>query len=285
MVDLVALALTLAGVVALYAGAEALVAGAGRLAIGFGLRAATVGVTVIAFATTSPELFVAIVGALEVSTDVGLGAIVGSNVANVGLVLGLTAVIRPLSVGERVMRRHVPFMVLAALLLYALGLDGQLGRFDGIVMLVTLVAFTGMLVYSVNTDSGPGVADPGAGEGIGVRDVGLVLAGLVGLIVGSQWLVSGGTALLSALGFSDLFVGLTVLALGTSLPELAASVVGALRGHAEFAVGNVVGSNIYNVLAVLGLVALIVPIPIATQTLRFELPVMIGFTLALVAVM
>ncbi|WP_254767217.1 calcium/sodium antiporter [Salinilacihabitans rarus] len=273
------------GVVALYGGAELLVAGAGRLAIGIGLRAATVGVTVIAFATTAPELFVATIGALDVSTDVGLGAIVGSNVANVGLVLGLSALIRPLSISDAAMRRHVPFMVLAALLLLGFAVDGRIGRLEGAVFLLVLSAFTAYLVYSLNANPAPLPDHPEAGDGASARDVALVLAGLVALVIGSRWLVRGGTGLLLGMGFSELFVGLTVLALGTSLPELAASAVGALRGETSFAVGNVVGSNIYNVLAVLGLVALIVPISVSPSTVRFELPAMVAFTLVLVAMM
>ncbi|EMA38575.1 calcium/sodium antiporter [Halobiforma nitratireducens] len=277
--------LLLAGVVALYAGAELLVAGAGQLALGIGLRAATVGVTVIAFATTAPELFVSTIGALEVSTDVGLGAILGSNVANIGLVLGVAALIRPLSVDEAVMRRHVPFMVLAAFLLLAVGANGRIGRLEGAIFLLVLTAFTGYLIHWANVDPAPEVDDPDAGQGIVVKDVALVIGGLIALVVGSRWLVSGGTGLLSALGFSDLFIGLTVLALGTSLPELAASVIGAVRDETGFAIGNVVGSNIYNILAVLGIVALITPIEIAPSTLRFELPALVVFTLVLVAMM
>ncbi|RQG94336.1 calcium/sodium antiporter [Natrarchaeobius chitinivorans] len=274
-----------AGVVALYAGAELLVAGAGRLALGIGLRAATVGVTVIAFATTTPELFVATIGALDVSTDVGLGAVLGSNIANIGLVLGVAALIKPLSVSETVMRRHVPFMVFAAFLLFVLGIDGVIGRLEGAIFLFTLAGFTGYLLYYVGADPAPIADEPDAGEGIEPRDVALVLGGLVALVVGSRWLVAGGTELLSTLGFSELFIGLTVLALGTSLPELAASVVGAIRGETAFAIGNVVGSNIYNVLAVLGLVAIVTPISIAPSTLRFEFPVLIVFTVVLVGMM
>lgn len=273
------------GVVALYAGAELLVAGAGRLALGIGLRAATVGVTVIAFVTTAPELFVATIGAIDVSTDIGLGAVVGSNIANIGLVLGLAALIKPLSVSETVMRRHVPFMIVAALLLVALGANGTIGTLEGAILLLVLAGFTGYLLHFVNADPAPIGDDPAAGNGIELRDVALVIGGLIALVIGSRWLVSGGTTLLSALGFSDLFIGLTVLALGTSLPELAASVVGALRGETAFAIGNVVGSNIYNILAVLGLVALITPIEISPSTLRFELPIMVVFTLVLVGMM
>ncbi|WP_436343037.1 calcium/sodium antiporter [Natronorubrum sp. FCH18a] len=279
------LVLLAAGVVALYGGAELLVAGAGRLALGIGLRAATVGVTVIAFATTAPELFVSTIGALNVSTDIGLGAVIGSNIANIGLVLGLAALIKPLRISPIVMRRHVPFMMFAAVLLVVLGANGTIGRLEGTILLLVLAGFTAYLVYYVNADPAPMADDPDAGEGIALRDVALVVGGLIALVVGSRWLVSGGTGLLSAFGFSDLFIGLTVLALGTSLPELAASVVGALRGETEFAIGNVVGSNIYNILAVLGIVALITPIDIATSTLRLELPVLVVFTIVLVAMM
>jgi cation:H+ antiporter len=273
------------GIVALYGGAELLVAGAGRLALGIGLRAATVGVTVIAFATTAPELFVSTIGALNVSSDVGLGTVVGSNIANIGLVLGISALIKPLQISDRVLRRHVPVMVLAAILLVALGANGRIGRLEGVVFLLVLAGFTAGILYSISGESPPMVDEPDAESGASVRDIALVVGGLVALVVGSRWLVAGGTSLLSALGVSDLIIGLTVLALGTSLPELAASVVGAVRGKTAFAVGNVVGSNIYNVLAVLGVVALITPIEVRPSTLRFELPIMVAFTVALVGLM
>ncbi|KDE60433.1 cation transporter [Halostagnicola sp. A56] len=282
---LVPIALLVVGIVALYAGAELLVAGAGRLALGVGLRAATVGVTVIAFATTAPELFVAITGVFDVSTDIGLGTVLGSNVANIGLVLGVSALIKPLSVSEVAMKRHVPFMVLAAVLLVGVGVDGVIGRLEGTLLIAVLAGFTVYLVYSTNADQTPAVDEPGSGDGIALKDVAFVLAGLIALVVGSQWLIEGGTGLLEAFGFSELFIGLTVLAIGTSLPELAASAIGAARGETEFAIGNVVGSNIYNVLAVLGIVALITPIQIATSTIQFEFPALIVFTLVLVAMM
>ncbi|WP_255170282.1 calcium/sodium antiporter [Natrononativus amylolyticus] len=274
-----------AGAAALYGGAELLVAGAGRLALGLGLRAATVGVTVIALATTAPELFVATIGALDVSADIGLGAIVGSNIANIGLVLGIAALIRPLQVSPVVLRRHVPFMVLAAVLLLAFGANGRIGRLEGAVFLLVLAGFTGYLLYWVNADPAPAVDHPGAYDGVAGRDVALVLGGLLALVVGSRWLITGGVGLLSAMNVPDLVIGLTVLALGTSLPELAASVVGAIRDETAFSIGNVVGSNIYNVLAVLGVVSLVVPIQVAPSTLRFELPAMVAFTLLLVGMM
>ncbi|XVH32194.1 calcium/sodium antiporter [Haloferacaceae archaeon DSL9] len=284
--DFVPYVLLLAGgVICLYGGAELLVSGASNLALGLGLRAATVGVTVIAFATTAPELFVATIGALNVSSDIGLGAVVGSNIANIGLVLGVSALIRPLTISKTVMRRHVPFMVFAAVLLVVFGANGTISRLEGGLFLLTLVGFTAYLLYSVNADPAPHLATAETRDAVAPRDAGLVVGGLVLLLLGSRWLISGGTGLLESMGFSQLFIGLTVLALGTSLPELAASAVGAIRGETAFSIGNVVGSNIYNIVAVLGIVAVIVPISISPATLRFELPVMIAFTVLLIPLM
>ena len=274
------------GAALLYLGAELLVQGASDLALAIGLKASTVGVTVVAFATTTPELFVSLLGAITVSTDTGLGAIVGSNVANIGLVLGVSALIRPLDISETVLRRHVPFMVLAALLLVGLGWDGRIGALDGIVLLATLVGFTVVIMRRIRqTQSTITDAERQGMPDAKRRDVAAVGGGLVALVLGSRWLIDGGQSLLAAAGFSDLFVGLTVLALGTSLPELAASVVAAIRGEAEFSVGNVVGSNIYNILAVIGIVALVTPISVSSGVREFEFPALLAFTALVVGLM
>jgi len=275
-----------AGIVLLGGGAEALVRGASRLALGFGLRAATVGVTVIAFATTAPELFVALLGAVTVSTDVGLGTIVGSNLSNLGLVLGVAALIRPLEVSETVLRWHVPFTVGAALLLVAVGADGAVSPVDGGILLAALAGFT-LVVFrrirltqaSLAPDALDDAPDPG------LQEVALVGGGLFALLAGSRWLINGGRGLLAAAGVPDLVIGLTVLALGTSLPELAASVVAALRSEASFSVGNVVGSNVYNVLAVIGVLPFVSPVSVSTGVRRFEFPALVVVTLLSVGLM
>ncbi|SNR22826.1 calcium/sodium antiporter [Halorubrum vacuolatum] len=280
------LLLLAAGVILLYLGAESLIKGAADLALAVGLKASTVGVTVVAFATTAPELFVAIVGAATVSTDIGLGAIVGSNIANIGLVLGIAALIRPLDVSETVLRNQVPFMVVAALLLVALGWNGRIGRPEGVVLLVALAGFTLVVIRRIQrTQSGITAAERDAMPDARPRDVGLVVVGLVALVAGSQWLISGGRGLLSAAGFSDLFIGLTVLAIGTSLPELAASVVAAVRDETSFSIGNVVGSNIYNVLAVIGILAILTPIQVSAGVRAFEFPVLVAITVLVVGLM
>ena len=280
------LVLLAAGVGLLYLGAELLVSGARELALAIGLKASTVGVTVVAFATTAPELFVAVLGALTVSTDIGLGAIVGSNIANVGLVLGVAALIRPLEVSDTVLERHVPFMILAAFLLVALGWDGRIGPREGVVLLVALVGFTVVVLRRIQrTQAGITAVEREGMPDASPRDVAAVVGGIVALVLGSRWLIEGGRELLAAAGFTDLFIGLTVLAIGTSLPELAASVVAAVRDEASFSVGNVVGSNIYNVLAVIGILALVAPVEVSAGVRAFEFPALIAFTVLLVGLM
>ncbi len=283
---LVQAGLLVAGVVLLYVGAEMLVKGASEVALGFGLKPVTVGVTVIAFATTAPELFVAIVGAVTVSTDIGLGAIIGSNIANIGLVLGIAAMIRPVDVSASVLRYQVSFMLLAALLLVGLGWDGQIAWPGGTVLLAVLVGFTAVIGRQIR-DNQAAVTDADLADtpDPGITEVALLIGGLGALVFGSRWLISGGRGVLVAAGVSDLVIGLTVLAIGTSLPELAASVVSAVRGEASFSVGNVVGSNIYNIVAVIGILAVLEPISVAPGIKTFEFPVLIGFTVVVIGLM
>ncbi|KTG25107.1 calcium/sodium antiporter [Haloferax profundi] len=284
-------ALLVAGIVALYLGAEALVEGASRLAIGLGLRAAIVGVTIVAFATTTPELFVAVLSGLGYSSDLGLGAIVGSNIANIGLVLGISALIQPMGVSTATLRRHVPFMIAAAVALVALGMDGNLSALDGGILLVILVVFTAFLLYRARSAK----ADAIGTDEIDIEDEDTVSAqfkdvlylgvGLLLLFIGSNWLIQGGKGLLEAYGFSTRFIGLTILAFGTSLPELAASVISAVRGESEFSIGNVVGSNIYNVVAVLGILAIMVPVNVPASTISLDFPALLAFTFGVILLM
>jgi len=279
------LALLLAGVALLYAGAELLVAGARDLALAVGLKAATVGVTVVAFATTAPELFVAVLGGLTVSTDIGLGAILGSNVANIGLVLGAAALIRPLDVSEAALRRDVPFMLLAVALLVGFGWNGQIGSVEGGALLAAL-GFTLVVLRRVRrTQSAITASERDGMPDATIREVAAVVGGLIALVAGSNWLIAGGRSLLAAAGFSDLFIGLTVLAIGTSLPEFAASVVAAARDEGTFSVGNVLGSNIYNILAVIGILAVLSPIEVGPGVRAFEFPALLAFTLVAAGMM
>lgn len=279
----------LLGIVFLYVGAELLVGSASALALGWGVKAATVGVTVIAFATTAPELFVSTIGSLNASDGIALGNIIGSNIANIGLVLGASALLRPMDVDREIIRQHGPFMVAAAVALVVLGLDGRLSLLDGGILIAILAGFTAYLIYQSRQGNDDILPDDFEVETENVdanwRDGLMLLGAGIVLLIGARALIFGGRGILVAFGYSDLFIGLTIIAFGTSVPELATSVVSALRGESEFSVGNVVGSNIYNVLAVIGLVALIVPIRVSPSTIGFEFPVMLGFTFGALGLM
>jgi cation:H+ antiporter len=286
---LVDAAILLAGIVLLYLGAELLVSAASALALSHGVTAATVGVTVVAFATTAPELFVSSVGGLTADDSIALGNIVGSNITNIGLVLGTAAFLRPMDVDKDLLYQHGPFMLAAAVALVVLSLDGRLAAFDGGVLLAMLAAFTGFLYYqSQQSDDVKLPEDVEMDEdntSASTRDYVALVGAIALLLAGSRSLIIGGRGVLQAWGFSDLFIGLTIIAFGTSVPELATSVVSALRDEADFSIGNVVGSNIYNVLAVIGIVSFIVPITVQQSTISFELPVMLAFTLGALALM
>jgi cation:H+ antiporter len=286
---LVDAAILLAGIVLLYLGAELLVSAASALALSYGVTAATVGVTVVAFATTAPELFVSSIGGLTADDSIALGNIVGSNITNIGLVLGTAAFLRPMDVDKDLLYQHGPFMLAAAVALVVLSLDGRLAAFDGGVLLAMLAAFTGFLYYqSQQSDDVKLPEDVEMDEdntSASTRDYVALVGAIALLLAGSRSLIIGGRGVLQAWGFSDLFIGLTIIAFGTSVPELATSVVSALRDEADFSIGNVVGSNIYNVLAVIGIVAFIVPITVQQSTISFELPVMLAFTLGALALM
>lgn len=279
----------LGGILLLYLGAELLVDSASSLAVGYGIAPATVGVTVVAFSTTAPELFVSVVGGIGISSDIGLGNIIGSNIANLGLVLGASALVQPLSVDSKLLWRHGPFMLAAAVLLVVLGSDGTLGQFDGAGMLALLAVFTGYMIYQSRSADDEVVPDEMQVESesgsVSARQLALLAGAGVCLLGGSIGLVQGGTGLLRSFGFGDLFIGITIIAFGTSLPELATSLVSSFRDEAEFSVGNVVGSNIYNVLAVIGLLAIVHPLSVNANVQTFHFPVMLAFTVGAMALM
>lgn len=279
----------LGGILFLYLGAELLVKSASKLAVGVGIAPATVGVTVVAFATTAPEMFVSMLGGIGIADEIGLGNILGSNIANIGLVLGASALVQPLAVDRDVLLKHGPFMFLAAVLLVVLGMDGSVSSLDGAAMLAVLAGFTGFMLYdsrkSEEASMVEGEVDLDEDDSAGLRDGLILLASGAFLLGGSMGLLEGGTGLLQSYGFSNLFIGLTVIAFGTSLPELATSLVSAIRGEAEFSIGNVIGSNIYNILAVIGLLAVVNPITVGANVQTFHFPVLIGFTVVAIGLM
>lgn len=279
------------GVGALVVGAEGLVRGAARLAARTGLSPVIIGLTVVAFGTSAPELAVSMGAAIRDEADLAVGNVVGSNIANVLLVLGLAAVAGGgLMVAQRIVRIDVPIMIVLSIAVFALGYDGQLSRWEGLAFVLTLIGYLTWTVVSARRSDEPDVADEydealseeKLRESSPIADVGFVLAGLVLLVVGSSALVEAATDIASTLGVSELVIGLTVVAVGTSLPEIATSVLAAARGQRDLAVGNAVGSNLFNILAVLGITALVSPsaLPIPDGAISLDIPVMIAVAIA-----
>lgn len=274
----------------LVAGAELLVRGASRLAVAVGISPLVVGLTVVAFGTSAPELAVTAGAAWSGAADVALGNVVGSNIGNVLLILGLSAAVAPLEVSQRLVRLDVPLVIGASVLTLLLALDGSIGRVDGLLLFGGIVAYTVFAIRqsrreaaAVRTEYAEAVGREEAAPRLRpLRDAVAIGAGLVLLIVGARWLVTGAVAAAAALGVGELVIGLTIVAVGTSLPELATSVLAAVRGQRDIAVGNVVGSNLFNLLAVLGLGSAIAPggVPVARTALTFDLPVMIAVAVA-----
>ena len=271
----------------LYFGAEWLVRGASALALRFGLSPLVIGLTVVAFGTSAPELVVSVGTALEGRGALAIGNVVGSNIVNVALILGLTVLIRPAPVKTQLLRLDVPLMVGASVLLLVLLLDGTLGRAEGALLVAGLVAYTGFNVRQSRREQAAqaGLAEAlPAPSGSAGRDAAWVGAGLVLLVVGARLFVGGAVALAGAAGFSEALIGLTIVAVGTSLPELATSVVAALRNEGDIAVGNVVGSNVFNVLGILGVSALLAPLERQGIAL-FDLGAMLALAILLVPLM
>ncbi|MFH2203019.1 MAG: calcium/sodium antiporter [Elusimicrobiota bacterium] len=272
-----------AGLGGLIVGAEVLIRGGSRLAAIWGLRPIIIGLTVVAFGTSAPEAVVSVLAGLREQSDVAMGNVVGSNIFNIAAILGLASLIRPLAVQADSIRREVPFAVGSAVLLWVLCIDGRLGVLDGLLLLGCFAFFNAMVFRWVRSADEANTRERGSG---GVRSSGgLCLLGLALLVAGAHWFVDGSVALARAWGVSELFIGLTIVAAGTSLPELATSVMGAVRGKDDLAIGNVVGSNIFNILLILGLAAMIHPLTVAPSLLRRDIPVMIALTLVLVPVM
>jgi cation:H+ antiporter len=283
--------LLVGGLLLLIAGGELLVRGASKLALSLGISPLVVGLTVVAFGTSSPELAVSVQAVNAGNVDIALGNVVGSNIFNVLFILGLSALITPLVVDAQMIRQEVPVMIGASLLLCAMVLDGGLGRAEGVALTVLLVAYTVLLVWQSRRETqalrdeyaaeSHVAAATGSRTGLPLQ-LGLIAAGLVLLVFGSRWLVEAATTIARAFGISELVIGLTIVAAGTSLPEVAASITAALRGQRDIAVGNVVGSNTFNILGVLGISASIsqAPLPVSDAMRSFDLPVMLAVAIA-----
>ncbi len=282
----------IAGLVFLVIGAELLVRGASRLAAALGISPLVIGLTVVAFGTSAPELAVSVKAALNDQAGIAIGNVVGSNIFNVLFILGISALIIPLVVSKQLIKFDVPLMIFLSVSVLLFALDGKFSRIEGIIWFSGLLAYITFLIYNSRRDSRKAAEaiDPEVAELLGdpsekqawAKNIGFIVIGLVLLVLGSRWLVDAAVIFAKYLGVSEVVIGLTIVAAGTSLPEVVTSIIAAIRGERDIAVGNVVGSNIFNIMAVLGVASIVAPagIPVEVSTLRFDIPVMIAVALA-----
>ncbi len=284
-----AILLFLLGLFFLIIGAEALVRGASRLATILGISPLVIGLTVVAFGTSSPELAVSIKSALSSQSNIALGNVIGSNIFNILFILGLSSLIVPLVVAQQLIRLDVPLMIALSAIVLILSLDENLSRGDGFILLVGLISYVWFLIYQSRRET-IAVKDEYTKKfevkrllkSNWIQNISLVLGGFVLLILGSRWVVDSAVSFAHFLGVSELVVGLTIVAAGTSLPEVVTSVIAAVRGERDIAVGNVVGSNLFNIMGVLGITSIVAPtgIEVSKAVIGFDLPVMIAVALA-----
>ncbi|MGS0675930.1 calcium/sodium antiporter [Shewanella sp. 0m-4] len=247
----------LGGFLILTIGAEALVRGASQIALRLGLTPLIIGLTIVAFGTSAPELAVSVKSAIAGNSGIALGNVIGSNIANIGLILGITALIRPIKIESQMVRRDIPIMIGASLLFWSLLLDGGLSFWDGAILFALLVAYLTFSYFTAEKQTADDVEDTKQNPMLSVL---FIVIGISMLVGGGILFVDGAVAMAKSFGISEVIIGLTIVAIGTSMPELVTSIVAALKGQSDIAIGNVVGSNIFNVLGILGVTALIHPI-------------------------
>lgn len=277
------------GLAILTVGADLFIRGACGMGQRLGLTPYVIGLVIVGFGTSAPELAVNLSAAYSNHYDIALGNVVGSNIANIGLILGISALLAPLAIHMRLLRVEAPLMLGAFVLLWLMAMDGKLARPEGLLLLTGQIALLILVLRAGKRESAHVrhelAALPEAAPQHWPATLGLLAIGLAGLVGGGMLAVESASAIARGFGVSELVIGLTVVAIGTSLPELASSVVAALRGQSDIAVGNVIGSNLFNILFILGITASLHPLPVAASLEHFELPVMIGFAAVLLLMM
>jgi len=280
----------IAGLALLVVGADILVRGASKVAMSFGITPLVVGLTIVAFGTSAPEVAVSVGAVLQNQTDIAIGNVVGSNIFNVLFILGVSALITPLIVNIQVIRQEVPVMVGTSFLLLAICMDGRLGFIDGVILFSLLIFYTTFLILQSRKESSAANAEyaeefssHSSWDDRKPVQLALIVGGLALLVIGSDWLVSSSIIFARQLGVSDLVIGLTIVAAGTSMPEVATSVIAAIKGERDIAVGNVVGSCIFNILGCLGLSAMVsgsTGLGISDTVIHFDLWIMVAVAIA-----
>ena len=267
------------GLFLLVGGGELLVHGASAMAATFRISPLVIGLTVVAFGTSAPELGVSLQAALTDNADVAVGNVIGSNIINILLILGVSALVTPLVVSSQLIRIDVPLMITASLAMWAVALDGTIARWEGVLLFTALLLYIVFCIRKSRSEEQKVVDEyaqeyskSAVGRSAIAKQIALIVAGLILLGWGSNWLVEGAVTVATQLGVDELLIGLTIVSIGTSLPEVVTSVVASYRGERDIAVGNVVGSNLFNIAAIIGIVCLIRPIQLAPNTISKDLP-------------
>lgn len=293
--DSTVILLFIVGCALLIVGAEMLVNHASFLALAFGISPLVIGLTIVAYGTSAPELVVSVQSSYEGLGDLAVGNLVGSNIANVLLILGVSSVVTPLVVSRKIIRLEVPLLIGISITTMAMAWNGSIGRLEGAILFLGALLYTGFIIYqsrredaedariaALDLDAPQAIAsERPRGSQIAIRLVWIVVSFAM-LVAGSRSLVYSASSIARSLGFSELIIGLTIVAVGTSLPELATSVMASIKGEKDIAIGNVIGSNIFNILFVMGVCSMIAPegLPIALPALRFDIPVMVAVAIA-----
>ncbi len=275
------------GLIILSYGAKWIVSGSSNIALVMGIRPIIIGLTIVSIGTSLPEFVVSLVAAINKTKDIALGNIIGSNIANVGLVLGIAAMVRPLKMKEATIKKEIPIMVGISILFYLLALDKQIDALDGFILIIGIISFLAYCFYVAKYDQEqakdlteeyhlPSNKKPSV-----KYEIFLILSGIVGIILGARLMVNSAINIAREFGLSELFIGMTIVAVGTSVPELATSIVAAFQTKDEISVGNVVGSNIFNIGMVVGIIAMISPFSVGEITLKREFLIMLAFSVIL----
>ena len=280
--------LIIAGLTLLIWGADRFVHGAAATARNLGIAPLLIGLTIVAFATSAPEILVSVVASSQGQSGLAIGNAIGSNIVNIGLVLGVTAIVRPIPLESATLRREMPALLAVSLLTVSLFLDTRLSRPDGIVMLtglaIVMIWFVRLGIRTSENDPIKKDYEAEIPKNVRMKSaIFWIVVGLIVLLIGAEWLVDGAIGVAQSLGVSEIVIGITIVAFGTSVPELAVSLVSALKGEYGLAIGNIVGSNIFNLLAVMGIAATIQPAAVAPSVLSLHIFVMVAFTLVLFA--
>ena len=284
--------LFIGGVGVLYFGAEWLVRGSARLASSMGVKPIVLGLTVVSMGTSAPELVISVVASWSGNADLAIGNVMGSNLANIGLVLGIAAITRPLVVSGRVVTREVPVMLIITAALLPIIWDLHIGRLEGLALIAMVIAYLAFILWTAKEEGTVvlGEYEEFAREAVGLsawtsaRDIGLITMGVAGLVLGAFAIRESAIAIAESMGISELVIGLTLVSIGTSLPELATCVVAAWRREADIAVGNVLGSNVFNLTAVLGITSTITPMDISPAVLQLDFPAVMIMSVLLVPI-